>query len=73
MFACVVCVLSHLITLYLEIKNRLPRAAAGTLLTSSLTGALGGTLSSAPAGSVVPGRAGVDGDRLWNMDAVRRV
>ena len=46
---------------------------AGTLLTSPLTGALGGMLSSAPAGLVVPGRAGVDGDRLWNMDAARWV
>lgn len=68
-----VCLLSHLITLYLEIKNHLLRAAAGTLLTSSPIGALGGMSSSAPAGLVEPGRAGVDGDRLWNMDAARRV
>lgn len=64
LFPCVVCLLSHLITLYLEIKNRLPRAAAGTLPTSSLTGALRAPLSSAPASSVISGGAGADIDRL---------
>lgn len=72
LFPCVVCLLLHLITLCLELKNHLPRAAAGTLLTSSLTGALGGVLSSAPASLVISGRAGDDGDHLWNTDAAGR-
>lgn len=73
LFSCVVCLLSHLITLYSEIKNHPPRPEAGTLLVSSLTGALGSmSLSSAPAGFVISGWVRADGDHLWNKDAEGR-
>lgn len=73
LFSCVVCLLSHLITLYSEIKNHPPRPAAGAPRASSLTGALGSmSLSSAPAGFVISGWVRADGDHLWNKDAEGR-
>lgn len=63
------CLLSHLTTLYLEIKNHPPRVAAGALLPSSLTGVLGDVCDLHLAGSVLSDPAGPDGGHLWNTEA----